>query len=234
MDRVCKTCEVLQPLESFKLHGVYRLRTCKVCMGAQQAAYRAAPEQKARQKEYHRQYEVKNKERLNVHRRQYRAPRKEAIREYDRQYRAKNREKHNARTAAYRLTTGYLARCSTQEYKEKRALYRRAHREKHKERLEAYEAHYRARTVEQRVAYSVIYRAAHIDDIRVKARAYNQTAAAKAGGSARQKRTVLALPDSYVIGLLRDSTSLTSKDIPQSLVEVKRLQLQILRMIKNE
>jgi hypothetical protein len=42
------------------------------------------------------------------------------------------------------------------------------------------------------------------------------------------------LSDAYVRNELAHHTTLTSKDIPQSLVEVKRLQLQIKRMVENE
>ena len=48
------------------------------------------------------------------------------------------------------------------------------------------------------------------------------------------RKIVESLSDSYVRSMIIGKSPLTAKDIPQSLVEVKRLQLQIKRMAENE
>jgi hypothetical protein len=57
--------------------------------------------------------------------------------------------------------------------------------------------------------------------------------------AASQKRMVEGLTDAYVRQRLARSNDdsprkISAKDIPQSLVEVKRVQLMILRSLKNE
>jgi hypothetical protein len=51
--------------------------------------------------------------------------------------------------------------------------------------------------------------------------------------NAQAKRERAYLTDGYVRTLLRIRTPLKSKDIPHAMVEAKRLQLQILRTLKN-
>ena len=65
-------------------------------------------------------------------------------------------------------------------------------------------------------------------------RAYNQTPEGKKATKAWHDRYRDGLSDAYIRRELAHHTTLTSKDIPQSLVEVKRLQLQIKRIAENE
>ncbi len=48
----------------------------------------------------------------------------------------------------------------------------------------------------------------------------------------KSKKNVEDLVDSYIIKLLKQKTILSRKDIPQELIELKRLQLQLIRSIR--
>lgn len=65
-------------------------------------------------------------------------------------------------------------------------------------------------------------------------REYTKTPKGKALHKKWQEQYKNNLGDGYIRRELAHHTRLTSKDIPQSLVEVKRLQLQIKRMAENE
>jgi hypothetical protein len=102
-----------------------------------------------------------------------------------------------------------VKRCKAQK-----ELYR-----KDRERLLEYQRAYRDVNREERNAYQ---------------REYTKRPEAKALYKKWQEQYRNNLSDAYIRRELAHKTTLTSKDIPQSLVEVKRLQIQIKRMAENE
>jgi hypothetical protein len=189
MDRVCKVCEVRQPIENFYVQRGNRIHKCKTCEGKRIEAYRVTHKEAIAATKA--QYRVTHKEAIAATRAQYRETHKVAIAARASQY----RETRKAALAARRV--GY---CKT--HKEALAAYAAEYRKTHKAALAATRAQYYAANVKERRAKNAKYRA--------------------------------RLPEALVRKILTQRTTLNSKDIPQSLVEAKRLQIQILRMIKNE
>ena len=108
--------------------------------------------------------------------------------------------------------------------------YREAHRVK---RCEASKKAY-WQNREHFLNYQKEHRDANREQRNAYQRAYNQTPEGKKATKAWHERYRDGLSDAYIRRELAHHTTLTSKDIPQSLVEVKRLQLQIKRMAENE
>jgi hypothetical protein len=108
--------------------------------------------------------------------------------------------------------------------------YREANRVK---RCEAQKELYR-KDRERLLEYQRAYREAHREEKRLFQREYNKTPEAKALHKKWKEQYKNNLSDAYIRNELAHHTRLASKDIPQSLVEVKRLQIQIKRMVENE
>lgn len=108
--------------------------------------------------------------------------------------------------------------------------YREANRVK---RCEAQKEVYR-KDRERILEYQRAYRDAHRDEKNSNQREYTKRPEARALYKKWQEQYKNNLSDAYIRRELAHHTTLTSKDIPQSLVEVKRLQIQIKRMAENE
>ena len=108
--------------------------------------------------------------------------------------------------------------------------YREANRVK---RCEAQKEVYR-KDRERLLEYQRAYREAHREEKNKNQREYTKRPEAKALYKKWQEQYRNNLSDAYIRRELAHKTTLTSKDIPQSLVEVKRLQIQIKRMAENE
>ena len=108
--------------------------------------------------------------------------------------------------------------------------YREANRVK---RCEAQKEVYR-KDRERIREYQRAYRDANRDEINSNQREYTKRPEARALYKKWQEQYKNNLSDAYIRRELAHKTTLTSKDIPQSLVEVKRLQIQIKRMAENE
>ena len=108
--------------------------------------------------------------------------------------------------------------------------YREANRVK---RCEAQKEVYR-KDRERLLEYQRAYREAHREEKNLKQREYTKKPEAWALYKKWQKQYRNNLSDAFIRRELAHHTTLTSKDIPQSLVEVKRLQIQIKRMAENE
>jgi hypothetical protein len=108
--------------------------------------------------------------------------------------------------------------------------YREANRVK---RCKAQKELYR-KDRERLLEYQRAYREAHREEKRLFQREYNKTPEAKALHKKWKEQYKNNLSDAYIRNELAHHTRLASKDIPQSLVEVKRLQIQIKRMVENE
>jgi len=165
----------------------------------------------------------------------------EEAREYQRKYYAAHKEYYKEYGKRY-----------YQEHKEKMNAYVKKWQEENKERyMEVREAHRNANrekiSAQQRANRHKLF-AEDPDKIRAqrrakKARAKDRDPAAWNAKMAKYnaptyKKMVAELRDSYVRQrLCREEDGprkLSAKDIPQSLVEAKRLQLMILRSLKNE
>ena len=108
--------------------------------------------------------------------------------------------------------------------------YREANRVK---RCEAQKEVYR-KDRERLLEYQRAYRDANKEKRNTNQREYTKRPEARAIYKKWQEQYRDNLSDAYVRRELAHKTTLTSKDIPQSLVEVKRLQIQIKRMAENE
>jgi len=108
--------------------------------------------------------------------------------------------------------------------------YREANRVK---RCEAQKEVYR-KDRERILEYQRAYRDAHREEKNSNQREYTKRPEARALYKKWQEQYKNNLSDAFVRRELAHKTTLTSKDIPQSLVEVKRLQIQIKRMAENE
>jgi hypothetical protein len=108
--------------------------------------------------------------------------------------------------------------------------YREANRVK---RCEAQKKVYR-KDRERLLEYQKVYREAHREEKNLKQREYTKKPEAWALYKKWQEQYRNNLSDAFIRRELAHHTTLTSKDIPQSLVEVKRLQIQIKRMAENE
>jgi hypothetical protein len=108
--------------------------------------------------------------------------------------------------------------------------YREANRVK---RCEAQKEVYR-KDRERLLEYQRAYRDANREERNAYQREYTKRPEARALYKKWQEQYKSNLSDAFVRRELAHKTTLTSKDIPQSLVEVKRLQIQIKRMAENE
>ena len=108
--------------------------------------------------------------------------------------------------------------------------YREANRVK---RCEAQKELYR-KDRERLLEYQRAYRDVNREERNAYQREYTKRPEAKALYKKWQEQYRNNLSDAYIRRELAHKTTLTSKDIPQSLVEVKRLQIQIKRMAENE
>ena len=108
--------------------------------------------------------------------------------------------------------------------------YREANRVK---RCEAQKEVYR-KDRERLLEYQRAYREAHREEQNKNQREYTKRPEVKALHKKWKEQYMNNLSDAYLRNELARNSVLTSKDIPQSLVEVKRLQIQIKRMVENE
>jgi len=63
---------------------------------------------------------------------------------------------------------------------------------------------------------------------------YKDVEKSRARGNAITSEGVRKLSDYYVKNKIRDATGISAKDIPQELVEAKRIELKIIRLIKEK
>jgi hypothetical protein len=118
-----------------------------------------------------------------------------------------------------------------------------------KERVSAYNKKYRERNKDKMAAYQKIYQAAHKERIREYSKKYegknkekiilskrNAYHKDKSKTVARNKRShalqINNIGDSYVTNQLCARQPFKSKDIPQQLIELKRMHIKLKRLIK--
>ena len=146
-------------------------------------------------------------------------------REYDIPYGKKYVEKNKELIIQKRIE--YNAR---PEIKKRRAEYFQNNKEKRKIWIKKY--YYKNH--EKFLEYHKNYRIKNKDHIDKYTKEYYQQPHVKEKMKLKGRKVVESLTDSYVRSMIIGKSPLTAKDIPQSLVEVKRLQLQIKRMAENE
>lgn len=167
-----------------------------------------------------RQYRADNREKLLLRTAHYRTKHREAIRQRQRQYRADNRDELNLRQ-----------RQLYSENPEKFRLSSAANHAKHKEKRHLSAAKYRANNRETIRAKKAIYQ----EENREKINLYRRQHRALNKESYRTKEAYrsLTLSDSYIKRRLTQYSILTAKEIPYELVELKRLHLIAIRLLKE-
>jgi hypothetical protein len=122
------------------------------------------------------------------------------------------------------------------EYAEAKKAYWREYNALHAERRHAYaKMRYALPEVKEYCKkYGAEYRAERREALNARQRGYSKKLEVMERDKMLRRKYEVELRDSIVKRLLIKGTSLTSKDIPQSLVEVKRLQVLIKRSLQNE
>jgi len=143
------------------------------------------------------------------------------------------RKRNNLKSYAQRNKERVLERAAFQRTTPQFKEWCKAYRARTKEQRRARDKEYYAKNREQILAYQAEWQRANPD----KCREYSQKNLAKPGvrerSVARAKHTRNTLTDGYVRTVLSFRTILEPEDVPQDMVEAKRVQLQIKRKIKN-
>ena len=112
-------------------------------------------------------------------------------------------------------------------------VYHAEYREKNKERRKA-EGRERYKIYgHTRRAYSAEYRQAHRDELNARQRAYAKQQDRVERDRELRQAYAEKLTDAYVRRAISKGSPLKPRDIPQAMVEAKRVQLQIMRRIKD-
>lgn len=163
---------------------------------------------------------------------------KEEAREYQRAYYQANKERIKAMVNEFHKKNPDYTKEYYQANKEKIKAKREEYRAANKEQIAAKQREWRHKNFAENPEQVRIQRRAKKARQKAKDPAAFNAKAAKANINA-QKKMVAEITDSYVRQkLARDPKDgprrISAKDIPQSLVEAKRLQLLILRRTKDE
>ena len=138
--------------------------------------------------------------------------RTDAQKDQDREYFSKYRQKNKARKQQ-------VEKAYYQATKEARKKYVREYYRDNLDKIKAYEKIRRSKTAESRQRYAEEYRGDPINREKKKALLKSQKD---------------NLEDVYIKGILAKSSNLSSKEIPQSLVNVKRTYIKGMRLIKEQ
>jgi hypothetical protein len=164
-------------------------------------------------------------EEAREYQRKYREAHKEKYKEYSKKYYAENKEKMNAYVRKWQ-----------EENKEKFRATQKAYQDANREKINAQQKINAAKLfAENPEKYRVLRRARKAAEKAKDPKAYNEKM--RIWNKPSQQKMVEQLTDSYVRARLSRSNDdgpkrISSKDIPQGLVEAKRLQLMILRSLK--
>ena len=143
------------------------------------------------------------------------------------------RKRSNLKSYAQRNRARINERAAIQRAKPQFKEWHEAYRARTKEQRRVYEKAYYAKKREQIVEYKAEWQRANPD----KCWEYYQTYMSKPGNRERDrtnsKRDRDCLTDGYIRTILSMRTLLSAEDIPQEMVEAKRMQLQITRRIKD-
>ena len=110
--------------------------------------------------------------------------------------------------------------------KDHRKIYMKKYQKDNEERIKIYKKKYREDNKDKFNIYSKKYYEKNRDKIINKTKIYNKK---------YRRKGIKELSDPYIKGLLaKDSNILTHADIPQELIEAKRLEVQIKRTTKGK
>lgn len=165
-------------------------------------------------KDCHKQWALLRPERIKESRAKYRAANADKLREKNRQYHHQHADREKERSRQYRRL--------------------------HPQRVKEYTKKYCADNPERRRETDRRYKRLHPDLIIDRQKKYGAANRKRLNEYRRQvfkrcpeKKASNTLPDSYIKLLLRRNSQLTSAQIPQELIELKRVQLQITRKLKE-
>jgi len=140
--------------------------------------------------------------------------------ESDRQYRENNREKIKDYSGRHYAANKDRIKKYHKKYRDEnaaeRAVYAKAYREEHREED----------AIKQRARYSE-----NIDCERLRSKRYTEKN--KDEISARYKKNRINITDVYVRQAISRRQSFNSEDIPQQLIELKRMHIKLERLIKE-
>jgi hypothetical protein len=156
--------------------------------------------------------------------------RKERARAYRKKYNEKNKDRNKIRQKEY-----------NKKNKVKKAAYNKAYFKiyyaANKEKRKADNAAYRQANIGSIKARDAAYYRANRDRIRVYNRhlyhSIEKTPERRKVVAARGREQTKKLADGYIRRVICGDSSLTAKEIPQSLIEAKRLELQAKRYFKE-
>jgi len=129
-----------------------------------------------------------------------------------------------------------LLRNQDEEYKEYKYLSNKKLRESNRERYNNYSnKSYHKHIIKNRIkAKARANSEKDIRKIRFKKWLSNHQESYKLYSQKIRKESSKELKDSYIVGQLTLRSTLKAKDIPQELIEIKRLQLKLYRLIKKK
>lgn len=209
MDR-CKRGHKRTPNNSYLRPDGHR--GCRLCRNERTRSYRLSRSdaQRQRVRETGRAWYRRNAPRVLDKQQRYAAKNKSRKAATDRAYRAKNK----AHIAAY------LAEWH-QRNKERVRAAQRHYYQSHKERIKARTRQWSAVNAEAMRTYRKAWASRNVDKVR-------------ASSSAIARRRAELLPDAEVRRRIRQNTGIHVGAIPIALVEAKRIQLQLSRLIKEK
>jgi glutathione peroxidase-family protein len=114
---------------------------------------------------------------------------------------------------------------------EKRRECLRRYRESHPDKIKENQRRYRAKSLEKRRIYDAEYRKKYPERVRetcrVSRKKYNEKF------KARERERVDGLNDDYVRQLINRTSGLPFSQIPTALIEAKRIEIKLKRLIKE-
>ena len=116
----------------------------------------------------------------------------------------------------------------TEERKKREREYSKRYREKHKERAKTYYQAHR----EERKIYKKKYREDNREEIKIYSKKYVEDNRERLKNY--RKRRVESMSDSYIRAKLAANTIAKPKDFPQALVNSKRAELKLKRLIREK
>ena len=169
---------------------------------------------------YAKEYYINNKEAITAKNKEYALKNIEKIRKYGKEYRAKNKDRRKTVGRNYYLNNKEEFRVKGKKYRERPEI---------KLRNKKNSAEYYKQNKEGISLKSKTYREKHKVGIKkYHDEWYNSR------GKGLVKEGVDNLEDLYVRNLITKRSALSGADVPQELVEAKRQEMQVKRIIKGE
>ena len=221
MDKQCSKCKEVKSIDNFYKHRTNKdgyWGYCKGCHHQYEKEYRLKNPDKQKEyrlknkdkiKEYKREYFQKNKAEVSIKNRKWAQENKEKVNRASKKRYWKNPDKMRAQGRAWRLKN----KDKLKEQRDSRSLEK-------KEEIKEWHKKYYIKNRFSQMAKMKKYYCENRDEILQKERIINK------------KRTE-ELTDTYIKGLLTKDSILSFKDIPQWLVEAKRDEIQLQRIVRS-